>query len=231
MNCPYDSSLLEIRDIEGHMGYRCPKCRGKWLPRAYVQAIQHDRLFSYDEFATALAAAPTRETTLNCPTGCGRLVDVVDFAPSFSWCRSCQGIWFDKGELGQLIRRIPVAGGEWVIEDKSTSTGALSKLFPRSELPFTVELRYFIAAFVLIVGGLVVLHRVDSYIPTWILLGGIAFAAAGFIALIVDNYDERPDKWNYRRFARVSFVLALVAYVSGNFANHILRSRGLVNEW
>lgn len=103
MKCPRDSSELTVRDTEGHIGFLCATCEGAWLPSKYVRSIEHMRRFSYAEFATTLALAPGGEGQLRCPAGCGKLRQVDGPSTTLSWCPSCQGVWFDRGEISQLL--------------------------------------------------------------------------------------------------------------------------------
>jgi Zn-finger nucleic acid-binding protein len=105
MKCPRDSATLEVRDVEGHIGYLCHSCKGAWLPSKYVRSIEHLRKFSYAEFLATLSASARIVETLGCPSGCGYLEQVSGPQFALSWCTTCQGVWFDRGEIARLLTR------------------------------------------------------------------------------------------------------------------------------
>src|SRR5512134_2852390 len=97
MKCPRDQALLSLRSIEGHSGYRCPRCHGGWLPAKFIQSLEYSREFKYSAFTEAIAQGASHVTALACPAGCGHL-HATRFADiPLCWCPVCQGSWFDFG--------------------------------------------------------------------------------------------------------------------------------------
>jgi Zn-finger nucleic acid-binding protein len=105
MRCPNDQSELTVRDTEGHIGFLCPTCKGAWLPANYVQSIAYMRDFSYADFAVQLSKSTTGSSQLGCPSGCGLLDKVNHCEVTLHWCRTCQGVWFDRGEIARLLAK------------------------------------------------------------------------------------------------------------------------------
>ena len=103
MKCPRDQALLSLRSTEGHSGYRCPSCRGGWLPAKYVQSIEYSGDFKYSAFSEAVAGGVSHVTDLACPAGCGQLRATRFADISLFWCPSCQGNWFELGAVGELL--------------------------------------------------------------------------------------------------------------------------------
>lgn len=109
--CPHDTQPLVIQDIEGHIGYCCDACHGAWLPRKYLQSIEHGRRFSEADLQRAFAEQFKRPTTLSCPAGCGKLDGVYIKGVELDWCPHCMSVWFDSGEIAKLMSRYPTHGG------------------------------------------------------------------------------------------------------------------------
>lgn len=105
--CPHDASPLTIRETEGHIGFLCASCRGAWLPRKYIESIEHLRKFSHEKFLQALAAQLSFSSQLPCPDGCGTLRRKSIKGIDIELCPACQGIWFDRGEIEALLRDLP----------------------------------------------------------------------------------------------------------------------------
>ena len=225
-HCPHDASPLEIQTDEGHVGYRCPRCKGMWLPEKYLRSVQYERLLPYDTFVKALASAPKKDTSLNCPSGCGRLYDIVNFDPVVSWCGRCHGIWFDKGELHSLLDQIPNIEGPYVVSD--VNVGRHQGLLPPYHVPPDAQRRYLLMSFIMIGYGTLGAWLDDLYIPgkrgpgvhfhgvpLWFVYGGMVFFAMNMLSIVVDHFDKQNYKRNYRRFARLTFMIAWILFVAG----------------
>lgn len=102
MKCPRDQSLLNLRSIEGHSGYRCSGCYGGWLPAKYLQSLEYSGNFNYRVFTETVTQSVSHVTALTCPAQCGQLraARVADI--SLAWCPTCQGSWFNFGAISKL---------------------------------------------------------------------------------------------------------------------------------
>ena len=135
MRCPRDQSELTVRTAEGHVGFVCSTCSGAWLPSKYVQSIEHVWEFSYADFTESVARNVVGPGKLRCPAHCGLLEEVHLSGGIFSWCRRCQGIWFDQGEIARLLsdfKQRESGFGKLVAEQTlwSLLVGILGGLFP-----------------------------------------------------------------------------------------------------
>jgi hypothetical protein len=191
------------------------------MPTKYLKSIELSRVFSYESFAKALAALPTEETALKCPAGCGRLLDVAKAEVAISWCPSCHGVWFDRGEIRDLLERMP-----WYIDEASTNVGASARLLPAYHVPLNVRLAYVGGSAALIVWGALGAWLDDIYlagsgggvhfhgIGMWFIAGSMVGAAMTMLSVVADHYDKRPNERTYKRFARVTFALSLLSFAA-----------------
>lgn len=100
MQCPHDNANLLTRP-EG-AGVACPVCLGLWLRFREIEAMAQARNVSAVLIFEDLALT-TRETKLKCPSGCGALKASQLPGVELDWCHACKGIWFDNGELTNLL--------------------------------------------------------------------------------------------------------------------------------
>ena len=98
--CQIKMKLLKVRDIELDA---CPKCMGIWF-----DATELDKIIgggkSFEEMA--YLAAPLGGNIF-CPS-CGEKMHystVKDVTIDF--CKQCEGIWLDTGELTELAAHLP----------------------------------------------------------------------------------------------------------------------------
>lgn len=103
MKCPHDHASLIIQSTEGHSGYVCSECRGAWLPREYVKAIEFLREFSYADFSESLSRTNVSNSGLQCPLRCGMLRHAALADLALQWCATCHGVWFDSGSIAKLL--------------------------------------------------------------------------------------------------------------------------------
>ena len=100
---------MNQREAEGHYGaalfiYQCPECLGLWVDGDTVAALSHDSALQAEtDVDFADISVEPREIELLCPrcaihmmeqTGGGLPKDL-----RIDYCKSCNGFWFDKGEL------------------------------------------------------------------------------------------------------------------------------------
>lgn len=104
MHCLCDKTLkLIYADAEGHCGYQCQSCGAIWLPRKFVQSIKHTYHFSYTDFI-ANRTPVEHEVSQLCPDDGHTLKGYTLFEANFSECAGCGGVWFEKGELHNLLQ-------------------------------------------------------------------------------------------------------------------------------
>jgi Zn-finger nucleic acid-binding protein len=108
--CKYDMIVVEYRNIE--LDY-CNSCKGVWFDSGELelllksQGLEEPKAF-FDGILTSQEAVAS-EKKRNCPI-CGRKMKktAIDGQPAIliDVCRDKHGLWFDGGEVTQLIRRL-----------------------------------------------------------------------------------------------------------------------------
>ena len=108
--CKYDMTVVEYRNIE--LDY-CTSCKGVWFDSGELelllksQGLEEPKTF----FAGILNSqeAVSSEKKRNCPI-CGHKMKktAIGGQPEIliDICRDKHGLWFDGGEVAQLIRRL-----------------------------------------------------------------------------------------------------------------------------
>lgn len=114
MICPVCKSpmiVVEHKKIE--LDY-CPECYGVWFDSRELELFLDSlNLESRDQFVSSMLNAPeakTSERKRRCPICARRMKKIViGEKPSIviDACRRADGLWFDGGEVGQLIKQLP----------------------------------------------------------------------------------------------------------------------------
>lgn len=116
MNCPHDGAELAEMTYEADIQVdRCPKCRGMWLDKGELEAIQETVEHDYRAelanvpdatiamYTEARKAKPT--DALRCPKCSAELFTKEHGYCSQIYvdvCPECEGVWLDDGELSAL---------------------------------------------------------------------------------------------------------------------------------
>jgi Zn-finger nucleic acid-binding protein len=108
--CKYDMIVVEYHNIE--LDY-CNSCKGVWFDSGELdlllksQGLEEAKLF-FDDIINSQEAA-SMEKKRNCPI-CGRKMKkaAIGRQPEIliDACRDKHGLWFDGGEVAQLIRQL-----------------------------------------------------------------------------------------------------------------------------
>ena len=100
MQCPHENATLAASTSA--KGLACPKCFGRWLGFRDVEALAQTHHVSTALMFEDLALT-AKETKLKCPKGCGTLKVSSLPGVEVDWCQICKGVWFDNGELKNLL--------------------------------------------------------------------------------------------------------------------------------
>ena len=87
--------------------------RGKALENEYFHRKEQELI---EKMKAKLAADETKELDLDCPKCDGKLVETDFENIKIDVCDKCTGVWFDAGELAQVV-------------DKNENSGWLSRYF------------------------------------------------------------------------------------------------------
>lgn len=94
--CPHDAvPLIELRH-KAVIIRRCPRCGGVWVPSETVVAVLGSIPKSVRRLTRATRSCPDDYTPLSVLKHKGVAIDL---------CQSCGGVWLDRGELDQLLRK------------------------------------------------------------------------------------------------------------------------------
>ena len=87
--------------------------RGKALENEYFHRKEKELI---EKMKSKLASEETNDLDLNCPKCDGKLVETNYENVSVDVCDKCSGVWFDAGELAQVV-------------DKNENSGWLNRFF------------------------------------------------------------------------------------------------------
>ena len=106
MKCPIDGEVLKAEKAEAHTGYGCPKCKGSWLPKKYIDSLQYTKEFEPQQFWKELTSKSIKNNDFKCPSNCGTLYSIDDLE-GISYCPSCFGMWFNPSALKSMLKTYP----------------------------------------------------------------------------------------------------------------------------
>ena len=109
--CPRDHAPTERVATEGHAAWRCTQCEGLWLPGMEVDALARERQVDVEVLRAKFAQGRVGDAGFECPGG-HPLVVTEYRTLELDWCPTCQGLWFDRGELRRLLDLNPVVFNE-----------------------------------------------------------------------------------------------------------------------
>lgn len=109
MDCPKCSAELFSFNVDDIELEQCTSCEGIWFDKNELKRIK-DKADSDLNWMDYEIWKHTDKFKLNvkkydCPK-CGDKMEVLDYdntSIEIDYCRSCNGIWFDKGEIENLI--------------------------------------------------------------------------------------------------------------------------------
>src|SRR3990167_3071902 len=109
MNCPNDNENLEqvlFHQVEADY---CPKCLGMWFDKNELRLAKNDKDKTMNWLDIELWRDKSRfqlaKSDRHCPFCRAGLVEVQydGSKTKIDFCKSCQGIWLDRGEFKQII--------------------------------------------------------------------------------------------------------------------------------
>lgn len=141
MKCPRDNSLLNPLRYEANIDIDyCPTCKGTWLDKGELEAIQktverdYSQLLNKSHLPDKVDAIYTKDKlknfkSLSCPK-CGGIMENRDYGYGsqvrIDSCIAGCGIWLDEGELQSLEIFFEKAHQEISAEEQSSSQGIFS---------------------------------------------------------------------------------------------------------
>lgn len=106
--CPHCGEAMVIFEFEGIEIDHCMECSGTWLDSGELELLGELEGASQGKLTEALSSAKTdTRSNLRCPR-CNRKMDTIHIqdekAIELERCHVGHGLWFDKGELMDLIQ-------------------------------------------------------------------------------------------------------------------------------
>jgi Zn-finger nucleic acid-binding protein len=92
--------LLSVRDIELDA---CPKCMGIWFDSMELDKI----IGGAKSFEEEAYLAEPLGANINCPNCSGDMVYLNIKDTTIDYCKKCEGVWLDAGELTELAGHLP----------------------------------------------------------------------------------------------------------------------------
>jgi Zn-finger nucleic acid-binding protein len=119
VKCPVCSIPLIVVERHGIELDYCMTCKGIWFDAGELNLLSHALEIETDlPDIMSLEAVQTQEKERPCPR-CDKKMDKVRLQEvTIDRCRQSHGLWFDWGELGQVLERSSAAesGGAHVIK-------------------------------------------------------------------------------------------------------------------
>ncbi len=110
-SCKSDMIVVEHKKIE--LDY-CPKCHGVWFDSGELELfLESSNLEKPEQFVGNMLNSPepkTSEKSRKCPICSQRMKKTIIGEKSsilIDVCRKGDGLWFDGGEMSQLVRQLP----------------------------------------------------------------------------------------------------------------------------
>ena len=106
MDCPACKEALIVLELHEVEIDHCISCKGIWLDEGELELLLEETKAAEAFLATFEADKETREKSRKCPICLKRMEKVLygdDTKVRVDKCRRNHGIWFDKGELEDII--------------------------------------------------------------------------------------------------------------------------------
>lgn len=119
MDCPACKEpmvVLELHDVE--IDY-CLSCCGIWLDAGELELLLGDSEGKDEVLSSFRVDRSAQETARKCPICLKRMQKVLcgrDCSVRIDTCRKGDGIWFDAGELEEIIRMGSLGGSTEVLD-------------------------------------------------------------------------------------------------------------------
>ncbi|MFH2054559.1 MAG: zf-TFIIB domain-containing protein [bacterium] len=108
VNCNEPLVVLELQQVE--LDY-CLSCGGIWLDTGELGLLLGEERLARELLAPFLTQGSSKPGDRKCPICTERMQTVTTTAPAveLDLCEQGHGIWFDRGELHEIVR---IIGGE-----------------------------------------------------------------------------------------------------------------------
>ncbi len=112
LGCPRQHGALARQDVLDVRMYHCAECDGRWLPGAQLPAFfKHlsDPAQAAREFRQLLDQQG-QDSSARCAQDGAAMRFITQRGVTLDVCTQCHGVWFDGGELNQMMVAGPASG-------------------------------------------------------------------------------------------------------------------------
>lgn len=109
MNCPKCNSELSTFQVDEMKLEQCTSCEGMWFDKDEIRQVKDkaDSDLNWMDFEIWKHADKFKsgKHKYNCPK-CNQKMEVLNYDETnieIDYCKSCEGVWLDKGEIQKLI--------------------------------------------------------------------------------------------------------------------------------
>ncbi|MBN1327140.1 MAG: zf-TFIIB domain-containing protein [Candidatus Cloacimonetes bacterium] len=107
MQCPVCKTEMIVLELSGIEIDHCYFCKGIWLDSDELELLLDEATDKQELLSTFITNKRSKERKYNCPV-CNKKMEKVlagkTLQVHLDRCRAGHGLWFDKGELYQVIR-------------------------------------------------------------------------------------------------------------------------------
>lgn len=123
MKSPVSHEPMLVLELEGVEIDYCPITQGIWLDAGELEELYHDRKKAEDLIASFKLDESCREKKVRCPICRLKMEKVmVEGKVLIDRCKHAHGLWFDEGELVEILK---IGAGE----DNAKVIGLLKDMF------------------------------------------------------------------------------------------------------
>jgi hypothetical protein len=117
MKSPVSNEPMLVLELEGIEIDYCPLTHGIWLDAGELEELYHDRQRADELVASLKVDESSREKKVRCPI-CNKKMEkvLVNDSVVIDRCIKGHGLWFDEGELLQVLQMEDTEGDGKVIE-------------------------------------------------------------------------------------------------------------------
>jgi Zn-finger nucleic acid-binding protein len=117
MKSPVSNEPMLVLELEGIEIDYCPLTRGIWLDAGELEELYHDKEAADTLVSSFKVDAGNREKKVRCPI-CNKKMEkvLVNDSVVIDRCVKGHGLWFDEGELLQVLQMEDTEGDGKVIE-------------------------------------------------------------------------------------------------------------------
>ena len=107
MNCPHCNTPMLVLELEKVETDFCTNCKGIWLDKGELELFLEDSKDKDELINSFISADGVREKKIKCPICNSKMEKIFvgkDHDVVLDECKYGHGLWFDKGEILEVIK-------------------------------------------------------------------------------------------------------------------------------